>query len=472
MQAAAKVGFLVIVFGLLLYGAYLVLGHNLFGKPKTVYYAEFADAGGLTAGSQVQMAGVKVGTVDEVKLLGPTLARLQMSVDADTKIPTGSTASIPTSLIGLGDKAVMIVPPAESTGFMVAGSTLKGVKAGALDNILPNPEETVAELNKTLAAARKLLENQDLQVKLVALLDSSNKTAAEFGRLAGGLDRMLAQSNPKIQQALSEAMLTMVEVRKGTGMITQILKDGRFQNEALAMLEKLNKSAADANQIILDVQGLTGDPSLKANLQKAAGNMATMSDSGVKMAQSGEVIAKNAETVSANAIVASEKVIEIETKASALLDDVKGAIDNIKDFFKRTGGGVNVPKVSTSIDLLRQTEPNRFRTDLGVTIDLRDYDIQLGLWDAFESNRINAQIAKPFSPKGDYRYGIYASKPGVGVDYRLASGLYLRGDLFDINNPRFDLRARYEFGKGFYGWIGVDSVFNRNAPMIGLGIRN
>jgi phospholipid/cholesterol/gamma-HCH transport system substrate-binding protein len=190
------------------------------------------------------------------------------------------------------------------------------------------------------------------------------------------------------------------------------------------------------------------------------------------MAESGEKIAKNGEQISANAIVASEKVIELETKASALLDDVKGALGNITDFFKKTGGKVNVPKFETTLDLRRQTEPNRFQTDIGVKVDLKDYDIHVGLWDAFESNRITAQIAKPFSPNGEYRYGIYASKPGVGVDYRLAQGLYLRGDLFDINNPRFDLRARYEFGKGFYGWLGMDRVFDRNSPTIGVGIRN
>lgn len=472
MQGAAKVGALVVVFAALLYFGYMILGQNLFGPAKSTYYAEFADAAGLTSGAQVQMAGVKVGTVTDVALLGPSLARLTLAVDHKVKIPQGCTALIPSSLIGLGDKALMIVPPAESSGFLLAGETLRGVRGGALDGILPNPEETVAELNKTLAAARKLLENEQLQSRLVSLLDSSNKTAGEFGKLAARMDAMLAQGNPQIQRALNEALLTMVEVRKGTTMVTEILKDGRYQKEALAMLASLNKSADGANKIIADVQALTGDPKLKASLDKTTSNVATMTDSGVKIAQSGEVIAKNSEKITENAIVVSDKLIEIETKASALLDDVKGAVDNIKDFFKKTGGKVNVPKLETSIDLLRETQPNEFRTDVGVKVDLRDYDIHVGLWDAFESNRITAQIAKPFSPNGEFRYGIYASKPGVGVDYRLAPGLYLRGDLFDINKPRFDLRARYEFGKGFYGWVGVDRVFNQNAPMIGLGIRN
>ncbi len=472
MQGAAKVGILVVVFAVLFYGAYLVLGHDLFGEPKSTYYAEFADAGGITSGSQVQMAGVKIGTVKSVALESPILARLSLEIDQSVKIPAGSTASLPTSLIGLGDKAILIVPPKSASGFLTAGSTIKGVKSGALDGLLPNPEKTVDELNKTLAATRKLLENQQLQTKLVALLDSSNKTATEFGQLASRMDMMLAQGNPKIQKTLSEATLTMVEVRKGTAMLGKILKDGRFQSEALALLEKLNKSAEGANKIIADVQALTGDPAMKASLAKTATNVATMTDSGVKMAQSGEKMAKDGEKISANAIVMSEKVIELETKASALLDDVKTALANITDFFKKSGGKVTVPKVETSIDMIRQTDPSRFRTDIGVKLDLKDFDIHVGLWDAFEANRITAQIAKPFSPNGEYRYGIYASKPGVGVDYRLAPGLYMRGDLFDINKPRFDLRARYEFGKGFYGWAGVDRVFKDNAPSIGIGIRN
>ncbi|MBC8064778.1 MAG: MCE family protein [Chlorobia bacterium] len=472
MQGAAKVGILVVIFAVLFYGAYMVLGQNLLGESKSTYYAEFADAGGMTSGSQVQIAGVKVGTVDSVDLKSPTLARLTLKIDKTVNIPSGSTALIPTSLIGLGDKAVLIVPPKQSSGFLTAGSTLKGVRTGALDGILPNPEATVAELNRTLVATRKLLENQQLQTKLVTLLDSSNKTAAEFGKLAGRMDTILAQGNPKIQRALNEAALTMSEVRKGTTMLTQIIKDGRYQKEALAMLEKLNQAAEGANKIISDVQALTGDPDLKASLSKTTKNVATMTDSGVEIAKSSEKIAKDGEKISANAIVMSEKVIEIETKASALLDEVKVAIDNIKGFFQKTGGKVTVPKIEATLDLMRKGEPNRFQTDVGVKIDLKDYDIHVGLWDAFETNRITAQLARPFSPNGEYRYGIYASKPGVGVDYRVAPSLYLRGDLFDINRPRFDLRARYEFGKGFYGWIGMDSIFNKNAPMIGLGIRN
>jgi len=472
MQGAAKVGALVIVFVVLLYGAYMVLGHDLLGPKQNTYYAQFADAGGVTSGSPVQMAGVKIGTVSAVDLMGPNTARLTLKVDEAVKIPAGSTATIPTALIGLGDKAVQVVPPEHSSGPLSAGATLTGIKMGALDNILPNSKETVDELTKTLAATRKLLENQQLQNKLIALMDSSNKTAENFGKLASHLDLMLAQSNPKIQTALSAATETMVEVRKGTAMLTQLLSEGKFQKQAMAMLEKLNKAAEGANQIIADVHALTGDPKIKDSMTKTAENVQKMTDSGTRIATSAEKMAKDGEKISGNAVVMSDKAIEIETKASALLDEVQKAVDNIKGFFQKGGAKVNIPKVETNIDLLRETEPNEFRTDISAKVSFNKYNLHLGVWDAFESNRITAQIGKPFGKGSEYRYGVYASKPGVGVDYRIAPALSLRGDLFDINHPRFDLRARYEFGKGFYGWIGVESIFNKNAPMIGFGIRN
>ena len=56
MQGASKVGALVIVFGLLLYGAYAMLGQSLFAPKTKTYYADFTDAGGVTEGTKVLMA--------------------------------------------------------------------------------------------------------------------------------------------------------------------------------------------------------------------------------------------------------------------------------------------------------------------------------------------------------------------------------------------------------------------------------
>jgi phospholipid/cholesterol/gamma-HCH transport system substrate-binding protein len=471
MQGAAKVGLLVLVFVALLYGAYSILGQS-FGKADTRdYFAEFADAGGVVEGTKVLMAGVKVGTVRRVELKNPRLARLTMAIDADKAIPTGSQAVIPTALIGFGDNPVQIVPPAETTTLLQPGATLVGVRGGALDNILPNSKETLNEVNKTLIATRKLIENTDLQKKMTRLLDTTNTTLTEFSKLAGNANTMLAQSSPSIQNALRDASLTMAEIRKGTAMVTKLLEKGDFQKEALALLDKLNSSAAKANKLIDNINAYVADPELKQSMKSVAANAASASESATRIAATGEKIAVNAEKITANGIVMSEKAIEIETKASDLLEDVKKAVNNITGFFNKGGGKPSIPRIAASMDLLRETEPNHWRTDLGAKIALPDSNLHLGIFDAFESNKLTVQLGKPFGKGNEYRYGIYASKPGVGVDFRVAPRLFLRGDVFDINNPRFDLRAGYEFGNNFVGWIGVEKIFDRNAATIGVGFR-
>ena len=92
------------------------------------------------------------------------------------------------------------------------------------------------------------------------------------------------------------------------------------------------------------------------------------------------------------------------------------------------------------------------------TLDYRDR--VLGCW-----------LGKNIGGGSEYRYGIYASKPGVGVDFQLSRNLKLKGDLYDINDPRLDLGVLYEFRDGLLGWLGVNRLFDRNAIFVGLGFR-
>ena len=93
------------------------------------------------------------------------------------------------------------------------------------------------------------------------------------------------------------------------------------------------------------------------------------------------------------------------------------------------------------------------------------------MFDAFEGNKLNVQLGKGFGRGHEYRYGVYASKPAVGVDYRLSRDMSIKGDLYDINDPRLDLGVRYEFKDGLLGWLGFNRVFDRNAFYAGLGFR-
>ncbi|HWA82016.1 MAG TPA: MlaD family protein [Fimbriimonadaceae bacterium] len=461
-----------IVFVLLLYGGYAILG-RAFAKPEVVtYYSDFADAGGTASGTVVTMAGVKIGTVTKVELRSATTARLTLEINRGVEIPKGSVAKIGASLIGIGASPIQIVAPATPpTAYLAAGDVIPGIKGSPIEGMLPEAQETLKQLNLTLASTRKLLENETLEKKLEALIDSSGKTLDKFGALADRAEVLVAkttnvvgENQPAIAQAMHNASLAMADVRKSTQLLSKLIESGKYQEETLTLLKQLNATAAKANDLMVNINSFVTDPKLQANLKDTMANVDKITDSGTR-------IASNTETISKNGITLSQKAIELADKANSIADEAKAALEKISGFFNKGGVSPSLPKVEGHLDLSRQSDPGHWRTDLYGRFDIGKGFLDAGLYDAFESNKVILQVGEPLGRLGDYRYGIYASKPGVGVDFRVAPRVTLRTDLFDINNPRFDLRTQFDFGNGLTGWLGFERIFDRDAFVAGVGIK-
>jgi phospholipid/cholesterol/gamma-HCH transport system substrate-binding protein len=472
MQGAAKVGFLVVVFAILLYGGYAVLGRALLREKTVTYYADFADAGGTNRGTLVTMAGVKIGTVPEIELISPTKARMTITISEEVKVPRGSVAKISGSLIGIGGNPIEIVPPAGATnGYVAAGETIPGVRSSAMEGLLPDTKETFKELNLTLAATRKLIENKELQAKLEKVLDTSSATLAKFGTMADNAQGLMAKANGIVDQnqaamanAMRNASLAMSDVRKSTLLITKLIESGKYQKETLALLKQLNATATKADDLMVGINNFVLDSKMQGDLKESVANVNKMTDSGTR-------IAANTEEISKNGIILSQKAIELTDKANAIAEEAKAAFEKISGFFTRGSGKPAIPKAEAHLDLTRQSNPGHWRTDLWGRLDTGKGFVDVGLYDAFESNKAILQMGEPLGKSADYRYGIFASKPGVGVDFRVAPRVSLRSDLFDINNPHFDVRAHLDFGNGFVGWLGLERIFDRNSFVVGVGIK-
>ena len=75
--------------------------------------AEFAGIGGLSIGDDVQISGVKVGTVAGVELNEETfLARVRILIDDDLQLPTDTAALISSESL-LGGKYMALEPGAD-----------------------------------------------------------------------------------------------------------------------------------------------------------------------------------------------------------------------------------------------------------------------------------------------------------------------------------------------------------------------
>lgn len=464
MQNAGKVGFLVLVFVGLMVGAYQVLGKSLFKPQTTPLVIAIADAGGMTAGAKVLLSGVKVGMVSKVELESASTALIHVELDPGVSIPAGTTAVVPTSLIGFGDNPVMLVPPVVNSGSSLAsGARISGSRGSAMDGLLPEAKTTIVELNKTLEAARKFMEDDALRNGLVQILQTTNKTVGQLGALTQSVSGMLGENRLAIRSAMANASGAIGDMRKSIQLVTKLVADERWKTEGLAIMQTIGETAKKADTLMASINTLVNDPNWREPLSGTMKNVEKMTDSGTR-------IAANTEEITKHGITIGQNVADLTAKANQLADEAKKVFEKVQRFFDKTPGG-NLPDTTLSMDLLRDTGNKRWRTDVGIKVPFKDTNVHLGIFDAFEANKLNVQLGKQINSKLEYRYGIYASKPGLGVESYLAPRFAIRGDVFDINNPRMDLRARYEFKNGLVGWLGIDRVFKTNSPSVGLGIR-
>lgn len=96
-------------------GAFLIFSYNTANIKSVSGYAvvaDFSGTGGLATGDDVQVSGVKVGTVVDVTLDPQTyLARVHLSVDPDVKLPLDTAALISSESL-LGGRYLQLEPGA------------------------------------------------------------------------------------------------------------------------------------------------------------------------------------------------------------------------------------------------------------------------------------------------------------------------------------------------------------------------
>ncbi|MCR1783843.1 MCE family protein [Nocardioides carbamazepini] len=71
----------------------ITIGNLSFGATKD-YAADFVDATGVNKGDDIRIAGVKVGTVQEIRVISADRARVTFSVDADTRLDEATHATV------------------------------------------------------------------------------------------------------------------------------------------------------------------------------------------------------------------------------------------------------------------------------------------------------------------------------------------------------------------------------------------
>ncbi len=98
--------------------------------------AKFEKIDGLTAGADVRLAGVKVGSITRTGIDPKTYrAVVQISVEANLKLPKDSSAEISTDGL-LGGKVISLVPGGDDTMLKDGGEITITQSAASLEDLL------------------------------------------------------------------------------------------------------------------------------------------------------------------------------------------------------------------------------------------------------------------------------------------------------------------------------------------------
>jgi phospholipid/cholesterol/gamma-HCH transport system substrate-binding protein len=263
----------------------------LFGS-SYVLYAEFDDAGGLTGGNPVRMKGVKVGSVDRVRLDPKTqTVRVRLQMQRGPVIPKGSQAQV-SGISALGGVHVKITPGPRANAQLAPGSTLEAPAEGSsldqltaqapalaskADSVLTGANATLAGLNRqlrnpdsdlrrTLASLRAM--SGDLEQITEAEAETIRRLLRNLEGISGDLQAFTSENGDSLDVAvhrlnrsltrLNRSLASFEKTSATLDTITTKLNSGqgtagRLVNDP-GLYTKLDSAAARTNRLLLDFQ--------------------------------------------------------------------------------------------------------------------------------------------------------------------------------------------------------------------------
>jgi phospholipid/cholesterol/gamma-HCH transport system substrate-binding protein len=255
---------------------------NPFSK-KLHLKARFADANGLRDGSEVRLAGVRVGKVDQITLLPPSdvpnaprvevLMTIDSSIDgrpANERIRSDSTAQQGSPSL-LGNEMLINITPGTAVGqpvqdyavlpssssntvndFATSGTDL----AQRLSKLSDEIKGIVADVKEGKGTVGRLFTDEALYNNLNATIRETEDVMRQVRSGNGSAGRFI--NDPALYNNANEIALQMRKIaedlRAGKGTAGRLLTDDELYNRINRTADKLDRSVDQINLVIADIK--------------------------------------------------------------------------------------------------------------------------------------------------------------------------------------------------------------------------
>ncbi len=423
---------------------------DLFGKKNNHrFMMDFQEVAGLSPQSQVRVAGVKVGVVEQIKL-EQGKARVIIGVPAD--LPIYADASVQLSSLGiLGEKYVDLNQGHASAGPMAENGNIPSHMGVGLDNLMESLAAIGKDVKSITGALNQSIGGEAGRQKLDEIVDNIRVLTGEF--------RVMAQENHgAINTTLANVQAISTEFRDRLPRLAQ-------QFEELG--RNLNEMVADAKP---EMKGMMTDiRKMAQNFQSTSENLRSITD---KMNKGEGTIGK---------------LLNDETT----IKKINLAVDNVNEMM----GGLKTMELRLDMNAASWTKRGDTQSGLGIELAPRkDYWYALGLNSTPDGKitertnivtptpgvatttrevivdqtfTVSAQFAKRLGDHFVISAGIVENKGGGGVEFRSLEDRFRLGALaYDFTKrdnkpkPRYRLTTSFQFWKGLYAQAGVQDIAN------------
>jgi phospholipid/cholesterol/gamma-HCH transport system substrate-binding protein len=214
--------------------------------------AHFMAADGLRDGSEVQLAGVRIGKVDSVQLLPPDSedeAKIEavMSVDQELngrpineRIRTDSTAQLVAVSLLANDKLINIAPGTTKGDSVPENYVLESRESTTINNLTETGNELLDQIKRLAVPANEILTK-------------ANRGEGTLGRVVNdeSLYRNLDSTIAEAKTTVKQLQQTLDRVNRGEGTAGALLNDRELYNN-------LNKSVLQIEAITSEIRAGRG----------------------------------------------------------------------------------------------------------------------------------------------------------------------------------------------------------------------
>ena len=247
-----KVGVFVFV-GLAMLGA-LVVQFGRLGEGFKTYYTltvRFSDASGLLKGTDVLLAGARIGKVAGPPRLvreGSGIA-VPLKIYDYIKIPEGTKFTVGSSGL-LGDRFVNVtMPPGQPKAYLPPNAYITGARETGIDDItreggalLRDLRGTTQRLNQETLSKENM---QNLKTSMEHLNQATNSLAESSKKLDGVIEQAgstmasAKEAADNLQNAINDTRKVLRSATQGKGLVATLLNNQELANDLHALVSNL-----------------------------------------------------------------------------------------------------------------------------------------------------------------------------------------------------------------------------------------